>query len=90
MNKLTKKHGGKREGSGLPALNGLGAGQSRVLTARLPDTLHAQIDALHAQLGTGTRTDAVRLALEAGLAKLTGGDKATAGNALELTQHLTQ
>ena len=38
----------------------------------------------------GVEKDAVRLALEAGLAKLTGGDKATAGNALELTQHLTQ
>ena len=70
MSESKKKHGGKREGSGLPALNGPGAGQSRVLTARLPDTLHAQIDALHAQLGKGTRTDAVRLALEAGIFKL--------------------
>ena len=66
MSNHKEKRGGKRENSGLPALNGPGAGQSRVLTARLPDSLHAQIDALHAQLGTGTRTDAVRLALEAG------------------------
>ena len=70
MSESKKKHGGKREGSGLPALNGLGAGQSRVLTVRLPDTLHAQLDALHTQLGKGTRTDAVRLALEAGLSRL--------------------
>lgn len=73
MSEPKKKHGGKREGSGLPALNGPGAGQSRALAARLPDALHAQIDALHTQLGTGTRTDAVRLALEAGLSRLLPG-----------------
>ena len=70
MTDHTKRRGGKRESSGLPPLNGPGAGQSRVLTARLPDSLHAQIDALHAQLGEGTRTDAVRLALEAGISSL--------------------
>ena len=70
MTDHTKRRGGKRENSGLPPLNGPGAGQSRVLTARLPDSLHAQIDALHAQLGEGTRTDAVRLALEAGISSL--------------------
>ena len=70
MTDHTKRRGGTREKSGLPPLNGPGAGQSRVLTARLPDSLHAQIDALHAQLGEGTRTDAVRLALEAGISSL--------------------
>ena len=79
MSEPKKKHGGKREGSGLPALNGPGAGQSRVLTARLSDALHAQIDALHTQLGTGTRTDAVRLALEAGFLVLLEKDDSGAG-----------
>lgn len=81
MSNPKEKRGGKRENSGLPPLNGPGAGQSRVLTARLPDSLHAQIDALHAQLGEGTRTDAVRLALEAGfLVLLEKDDSWSAGN----------
>lgn len=59
-------HGGARKGSGQPPLGGNGAGESRNIAVRLPESLHEKLDALAQESGS-SKSEVVRIALERGI-----------------------